>query len=131
VRLKEMFQDVEKREIALVIFTGLVVAYVRHGLQHHWKPWDSYEDFFVAWFIHTVGVALLIGVTLGSIIYSHKFFLGYDRKEYGGEVTFYVVMTILVAALGIALVALLPPSDDFDDSSYSFRKATYANYYFR
>lgn len=117
MRLREFFQDLEKREIALVIFTGLVVAWVRHGLQYHWKAWDSWEDFFIAWFIHTMGVALLMGVSLAAIIYSHKFFLGYDRKDYGRELTFYIVMTILVTALGIAFIALRPPSDDFDDSS--------------
>ena len=116
--VKEFFQDLEKREIALVIFTGLVVAWVRHGLQYHWKAWGSWEDFFVEWFVHTMGVALLIGVALAAIIYSHKFFLGCDRKEYGRELTFYIVMTILVAALGIAAVANWPHSDDdFDDSS--------------
>jgi hypothetical protein len=117
MRLKEFFQDLEKREIALVVFTGLVVAYVRHGLQHHWKAWGSWGDFFAEWFVHTMGVALLIGVALAAIIYSHKFFLGYDRKEYGRELTFYIVMTILVAALGIALVSHWPASDEFDNSS--------------
>jgi len=118
MRLKEFFQDVEKREIALVIFTGLVVAWVRHGLQYHWKSWGSWGDFFAEWFVHTMGVALLIGFALAAIIYSHKFFLGYDRKEYGRELTFYIVMTILVTAIGIVVVAHWPASDDdFDDSS--------------
>jgi len=68
MRVREFFQDLEKREIALVIFTGLVVAWVRHGLQYHWKAWDSWEDFFIAWFIHTMGVALLMAVSLAAII---------------------------------------------------------------
>jgi MFS superfamily sulfate permease-like transporter len=116
-RLRQLGQDLEKREIALTIFTGLVVAYVRHGLQHHWKAWDSIGDFFAAWFVHTMGVAVLMGVTLAAIIYSHKFFLGYDREHYGREITFYIVVTILVTALGIAFVAHSPPSDEYDDSS--------------
>jgi hypothetical protein len=99
MRLREFFQDLEKREIALVIFTGLVTSYVRHGLQHHWKAWSSWEDFFVSWFIHTMGVAVLMGVALAAIIYSHKFFLGYDRKDYGREIAFYIMMTILVGVL--------------------------------
>jgi hypothetical protein len=113
MRLKEFLQDLEKREIALVIFTGLVVAFVRHGLQHHWKAWDSWEDFFLAWFIHTVAVAVLMAASMAAIIFSHKFFLGYGKKEYGRELTFYIVMTILVAAIGIALIAHSPPRDDF------------------
>jgi hypothetical protein len=44
-------------------------------------------------------------------------FSGVRQKEYGRELTFYVLMTILVGALGIAFIALSPPSDDFDDSS--------------
>jgi len=120
VRLKEYFQDLEKREIALVIFTGLVVAFVRHGVQYHWKSWDSYEDFFLSWFVHTLGVILLMGIALAAIIYSHKFFLGYDVKENARWLTFYILMTILVAALGIAFVANAPPSDDLDDSSAFF-----------
>ena len=121
VSVKEFFQDLEKREIALVIFTGLVVTWVRHGLQYHWKAWGSWEDFFVEWFVHTMGVALLMAVALAAIIYSHKFFLGYSKDSYGRELTFYIVMTILVAAIGIAVVAHWPASDDdFDDSSAFF-----------
>lgn len=118
MNLKQLWEDLEQREIALVIFTGLVVAFVRHGLQTHWKAWDSWEDFFVAWFIHTLGVGVLVVASMAAIIYSHKFFLGYDKKEYGRELTFYIVMTALVAAIGILVVANAPPSDnEFDDSS--------------
>jgi hypothetical protein len=118
MRLREFFQDLEKREYALIIFTGLVVAWVRHGLQYHWKAFASWEDFFLSWFIHTMGVVLLMGVALAAIIYSHKYFLGYDSKDNGREMTFYIQMTILVAALGIAFLALRGPSDDdYDDSS--------------
>jgi len=31
--------------IALVVFTGLVVSWVRQGLEHHWKWFASWEDF--------------------------------------------------------------------------------------
>jgi MFS superfamily sulfate permease-like transporter len=119
MQLKEVWQDLEKREIALVIFTGLVVAFVRHGLQHHWKAWDSWEDFFIAWFIHTVAVALLVAGSMAAIIFSHKFFLGYNKEDYGRELTFYILMTILVAAVGILFVASAPPSDDDDSSAFT------------
>lgn len=117
IRLREFFKDLEKREIALWIFTGLVVSWLRHGLQYHWKPWPSWEDFFVWWFIHTMGVGLLVAAALAAIIFSHKFFLGYTKEEYGREITFYILMTILACALAIAFLALRGPSDDFDDSS--------------
>lgn len=117
MRLREVWQDLEKREIALIVFTGLVVSWVRHGLQYHWKPWDSWEDFFLYWFIHTIGVTLLMAASMAAIIFSHKFFLGYDKKDYGRELTFYIMMTILACALSIAFLALRGPSDDLDDSS--------------
>ncbi len=107
---------VETREVGLWVFTGLVVAYVRHGLQHHWRLWDSIGDFLAAWFIHSMGVAVLGAVALAAIIYSHKFFLGYELKESSRQLTFYILMTILVAALGIAFLAHWHPSGDFDDS---------------
>ena len=116
-RLKQFGQDLERREFALLVFTGLVVTWVRHGLQHHWKGWDSWGDFFAQWFVHTLGVLMLLLAAGAAIIWSHKFFLGYEKKEYGRELMFYIVMTILVAALCIAFVALKPPSDDYEDSS--------------
>ncbi len=117
MRLKEFFQDLDKRETALVIFTGLMVAWVRHGLQHHWHGWDSWESFFLSWFVHTIAVVLLMGAGLAAIFFSHKFFRGYDCKQDARELMFYIVVTTLVAALGIAFVANSPPRDDYDDSS--------------
>ncbi len=117
MRWREFVRNIETRGVALVIFTGLIVAWVRHGLQNHWKPWDSWEGFFASWLVHTLGVVLLTLVTVITIIWSHKFFLGYDKKEYDREMTFYIVITILVAALGIAFVANSPPRDDYDDAS--------------
>jgi hypothetical protein len=118
LRLKQFWKETEAREVGLTIFTGLVVAYVRHGLQHHWTHWDSIGDFFAAWLFHIIAVVMLMAASLAAIIYTHNFFLGYAKKEYGREVTFYILMTILVAALGIAVVAHWPSSgDDFDDSS--------------
>jgi hypothetical protein len=67
-----------------------------------------------------MGVALLIGVALAAIIYSHKFFLGYSKESYGRELTFYIAMTILVAAIGIAMVVHWPASDDDIDDSSTF-----------
>lgn len=117
MRLREIFQDVEKRQGALVIFTGLVVSWVRQGLHHHWKGYSSWGDFFAAWFIHTMAVGLLVAAAMAAIIWSHKFFLGYEKKgDNGRELMFYILITILMGALGIAFIANAPPRDDFDDS---------------
>src|SRR5579864_7304695 len=88
MRLREFFKDLEKREIALVIFTGLVVTYVRHGWQHHWKAWDSWGDFFAEWLVNTMEVALLKGPAFAQIKYHPKFFSGYDKKKYEGKLKF-------------------------------------------
>jgi hypothetical protein len=103
--IRKFFQDLGKREIALVILTGLVVAWVRHGLQYHWKLWDSWRNFFTSWFVHAMAVFLLMVVALWAIIYTHKFFLGRDMEGNEREVSFYVVMTILVASIGIAVLS--------------------------
>lgn len=94
--------------------------WVRHGLVHHWNAWDSWGDFFGYWFVHTMGVILIMGIAFAAIIYTHKFFLGYERKESDRELTFYVLMTILVAALGIWVAAHWPHSDDEYDDSCAF-----------
>jgi hypothetical protein len=81
VGLKQFWKETEAREVALTVFTGLVVAYVRQGLQHHWKLWGSIGDFLAGWFIHTMGVAILMAAALAAIIYSHSFFWGTTRKN--------------------------------------------------
>lgn len=88
LHLKQLWEDTGTREFGLTVFTGLVVAYVRHGLQHHWTLWDSTGDFPAAWFFHTMAVAMLMVASLTAIICSHKFFLGYEKKEFGREVAF-------------------------------------------
>ena len=69
-RILQWWRSTETREVLLVVITGLVVADVRHGLEHHWKSWDTWGDFFSAWFVHTLAVAVFIGITLAVIIYS-------------------------------------------------------------
>jgi hypothetical protein len=115
-RLKQFWKNTETREYGLVIFTGLVVAWVRHGLHYHWTAWATWEGFFVDWFIHTLGVGVLATAAAAAIIFSHTFFLGYVRKEYGRELFFYIVMTILIGALGIAVISLRLGSGNYDDS---------------
>jgi hypothetical protein len=76
-----MTASFEAKEISLWGVTGLVVAYVRHGLEHQWQWWDSIEQFFVAWIIHTMGLALFVVVAGVSIERFYEFFLGNKREH--------------------------------------------------
>jgi hypothetical protein len=96
------------------VATGLIVAWLRHGLQHHWRSFASWEQFFGYWFIHTIGVAVFTVFAAAAIIGTHKFFIGAKWKDSdGGDVVaFYVVMTVLIGAIFVAVVANSVPSDD-------------------
>jgi hypothetical protein len=107
---------VEWRLIGLQVVTGLVVAFVRHDLAKQRVAWDSFEQFAVSWVVHTVAVMVLMGIALFPILRFHKFFLGYEHKGFKDEVealTFYILMTVLVASLCIFFVAqYMAASDD-------------------
>jgi hypothetical protein len=111
-----MWKNEQARRIALIIVTGLVVSWVRQGLQHQWHSFSSWESFFYAWFIHTIGVAIFSAVAGWLIMTTHKFFTGSEWKGDAEEVAFCVVMTVLAGAVALALVAHWPLSE-FDDSS--------------
>jgi hypothetical protein len=102
----------QARGVGLVIVTGLIVSWVRQSLQHHWHGFASWESFFISWFIHTIGVSVFSAFAAASIMGMHKFFLDEEWKGDVGEVAFYVVMTVLVGALAIAIVANAPISDE-------------------
>jgi hypothetical protein len=85
-RIVQWWESKETRELLLVIITGLVVSQVRHGLEHHWKSWDTWEVFFAAWFINAFAVAVVTAVALAAITFTHKFFPrtrknGYARHD--------------------------------------------------
>ena len=90
--------------IALVVFTGLVVSWVRQGLEHHWKWFASWEDFFLSWFIYTQVVAFLAVFAGVAIIATHRFFVGSAYGDDYDQLIFYVVMTALVSAIFIAII---------------------------
>lgn len=102
------------RGLVLFLFTGLVVSWVRHGLQHHWQAFPSWKLFFIYWFVHTLGIAVFTLVAGAVIIGTHNFFLGYKWREDKGELMFYIVMTVLVGALSLAFLANYR-SNDIDD----------------
>jgi uncharacterized membrane-anchored protein YhcB (DUF1043 family) len=106
---------VEWRLIGLQVVTGLVVAFVRHDLEKHRVLWDSFEQFAVSWFIHTIGVMVLTVIVGVPILRFHKFFLGYQRKGFKDEIqdlTFNILMTVLVASICIFFVAHYVPTED-------------------
>jgi hypothetical protein len=96
----EWWKRRETREYFLIIITGLVVANVRYGLEHHWKPFDTWGDFFAYWFAHTLAILLFIAIALTAIFFTHKFFLEQEMQDIK-DMTFYIVMTVLVGALCI------------------------------
>jgi hypothetical protein len=105
--------DYETKSIALTVFTGLTVSWVWHGLETHWKSFASWEQFFISWFI---GVVILSVFVTAAVIFTHRFFLGSDFKDSYERLTFYIVMTLLVSAISVAVIANNAPSDlDFSE----------------
>jgi len=104
--------DRQARRIGLVVITGLIVSSVRQGLQHHWHGFSSWESFLISWVIHTIGVSVFSAFAAAAIMGTHKFFLGEEWKGDVGEAMFYIVMTVLVGAFAIALVASAPADDE-------------------
>jgi len=122
-RLGPWLADKGTRQGGLFIFAGLLVSWVRHGLEHHWHAFASWEDFFLSWFIHTIAVAVLgFGVGVAAIG-THKFFVGTKWNENTDEFLFYFLITVVVAALAIAMIALHGPSDDYDDDALLFEQS--------
>ena len=102
-----------KKLLGLVVFSGLVVAVVRHLIERsHWD-WDG---FFISWFIHTLGVGVLTPFAGAAILHFHKRMFGYEFEGKGDqyeEVIFAVLVTVVIAAIGILFVASYIPSDDY------------------
>ena len=106
----------ELRLIGLQVVTGLAVAFVRHDLQNPRVAWDSLANFAASWFIHTIAVMVLMAIAFASILRFHKFFLGYEAKGFKNEVealSYYVLMTVLVASVCIFLMAHYTPTDEY------------------
>jgi hypothetical protein len=99
------------KQLGLLAVAGLVFAFARRGKQ----LWSSWEQFFTDWFVHTFGLAAFTGLLMFAIISSHRFFLGYELEDYQ-DVTFYVLMTLLFAALGMIALGHWTPPSGFDDS---------------
>jgi len=85
-----------------VVITGLVVDFVRASLRTSPPAagWAYIENLLVGWFINTMGVLLLGAIAGASIMRFHKLFVGSPEPSVE-EVVFYVVMTVLIAAISI------------------------------
>jgi hypothetical protein len=111
-RFLEALRKRESRLPGLLIFTGLVVTFVRHALDPHRVHWD-FVQFLSELFVHTVGVAVLSAFAYMAIFMSHEFFLGEELKDLSDKrLWFYIWMTVLVASVCILLVAGYVPSDE-------------------
>ena len=105
-----------KTKVALLAaVTALAVSYVRQILQYRAYSWDSFGDFALFWFIHYIGVWLLVAISFAFIKTWEKFFLG-DTPEYHkldvDEAMYYVTATILVTAVVVFLLAHWPGAFD-------------------
>jgi hypothetical protein len=107
----------EIKEPVLWGVTSWAVTFVRHGIQHNFKGWDSWGDFFIAWFIHLAALGLFFAFAAATIIHFHKFWLGiafpYNTYKDGDKaVRIYILLTVLIATIGIAMVATAGPFED-------------------
>jgi len=103
-------RNLQTRNIALLLVTGFVVSWVAHGLQMQWGSFSSWRLFFGSWLIHTLGIVVLVAVVGAATVATHRFFLGSEHNGDHATLTFYVVTTVLVGAISIALIARGAPS---------------------
>jgi hypothetical protein len=116
IRFFEALRKRESRLTGLLIFTGLVVAFVHHDLEPHRVVWDSFVEFLSSWFIHTLALAVLSAFAYIAIFWFHKFFLGEDLKDFSDKhIWFYIWMTVLVVSVCIFMIAgdRLPSYEDY------------------
>ena len=96
----------------LSVVAALAVAYVEHGIAHHWASWDSAAHFLVSWFIDWVAVSVFVAAAAFAAIRFNRFFLGYEWKNENLEVYYHVLIAVLVGAILIAFLARYLPPDD-------------------
>jgi len=108
---------VTAKRTCLFLFTSLVVAYVRHdGVTDQWRTYPSLGNLLISWFIHSVGLFFFFVAAAFLIERYHKFFLGREWQGDHDDLQYYVVMTVLVAAIAIFAFAHWVPigADDYD-----------------
>lgn len=107
----------EVRRNALLVITGLVVAYVRQVVQYGKYSWESIGQFLIMWLLHYLAVGFIAAISYGVIKGTEKIFLEYeDRRK---SITFeqalvYVALISLVVATFIFILAHWIPNDTYE-----------------
>ena len=74
------------------------------------------QQILTSWFIHTLGLLLFMTITSAVILRCHRFFFGRQADGDAEEaLPFYVVTTVLMAAVSIFLLSHWIPSGDLED----------------
>ena len=105
------------RRSLLLGITALVVSYVRSYLQYHQYSWESIEQFLASWLIHYLAIFLLVAVSYALIKTKAHLFLGKKDESHGitmEELTVYVSVVLLVAAVIIFFLAHWQPVDTYE-----------------
>lgn len=111
--------SVPKKKIGLLYgVTSLVITLARNYASHA-RFWSSGSDFLMMWFIHFIGIGIVVICAGASIMSFDKFWLGYKIEEKGWndrleEITYYVLMTLLVISVIVIFGAHHIPND-YDD----------------
>jgi hypothetical protein len=109
--------SLKTRGNVLLVFTGLVVAYVRNVVQYHHYFWDSTVKFFAWWFIHYIAVGIVTASSYFLIKNTEKIFFKYKESEQGltwEQAVVYTSLIILVCSILVFLLAHWGGTSDYD-----------------
>jgi len=106
------------RRYALLVITGLVVAYVRNIVQYRHYSWESIGELLSCWFIHYIAVGIVTATLYVVIKNTEKFFFEYKDSEEGltwEQAIVYTSLTILISAIFVFLLAHWGGVSDYDE----------------
>jgi len=96
------------RRNALLVITGLVVAYVRNIVQYRHYSWESIGGLLSWWFIHYMAVGIVTAISYVIIKNTEKIFFEDKDSEEGltwEQAIVYTSLIILISAICIFLLA--------------------------
>src|SRR5262249_2915861 len=91
------------RGFGLLLVTGIVVAFAHYRLQFGQAAWESLDQIFIWWFVHTGAVVILIFFAVLFILMSHEFFIGSKFEGSFKQLFFLIIMTVLVGSVCLLL----------------------------
>ena len=106
------------RRYALLVITGLVVAYVRNIVQYRRYSWESIGELLSWWFVHYMAVGIVTGISYVVMKNVEKIFFQYKDSEGGltwEQSIVYTSLTILISAIFICLLAHWGGVSDYDE----------------